>query len=115
MKTTFLTIVLALMCSGVRAQTAEFKCPTPGTTVEFTGSGQTVWLAQQGQMCVSAKDVTVPVELLPTTGSRQRCRNLRINRRPFPSRLSRGSSGLCLSAGRFPCAMRDPAMRPASL
>lgn len=51
MKTTFLTIVLALMCSGVRAQTAEFKCPTPGTTVEFTGSGQTVWLAQQGQMC----------------------------------------------------------------
>lgn len=41
----------AAALSPVRAQTADFKCPKPGTAVEFADGGATVWQAQEGSSC----------------------------------------------------------------
>ena len=33
------------------AQTAEFKCPSPGTIVEFSDGQRTTWVGQEGNVC----------------------------------------------------------------
>jgi hypothetical protein len=40
-----------LMCVGAWAQTAEFKCPKPGTVVEFGDGARATWLSQEGNIC----------------------------------------------------------------
>lgn len=44
-------MVTALFCSGAMAQTAEFKCPKPGTVVEFADGARATWLSQEGNIC----------------------------------------------------------------
>ncbi len=52
---------IALAVHTASSQTAEFKCPSPGTTVEFTGGPIVIWLYQDGKICKrSAKRVGLP-------------------------------------------------------
>ena len=41
----------AVACLGAAAQTAEFKCPKPGTVVEWANGARTTWVGQEGNFC----------------------------------------------------------------
>lgn len=41
----------AAACLSAAAQTAEFKCPKPGTTTEQADGGRVVWQGQEGNYC----------------------------------------------------------------
>jgi hypothetical protein len=43
--------VIALNAVDAVAQSAEFKCPAPGTVVEFSNGQKTLWLSQDGNTC----------------------------------------------------------------
>ena len=56
-------VALAIMVGSTEAiaQTAEFKCPTPGTIVEFSDGRRTTWVAQEGNTCrLQSKPPTGP-------------------------------------------------------
>jgi hypothetical protein len=45
-------VASALACAApALAQTANFKCPAPGTRIEFSDGGQTTWTGQDGNSC----------------------------------------------------------------
>jgi hypothetical protein len=44
-------LVSALMCSTALAQTAEFKCPRPGTVVEFSDGQRVTWQEAEANYC----------------------------------------------------------------
>lgn len=41
----------AAACLGAAAQTAEFKCPKPGTTIETATGERVVWIGQEANYC----------------------------------------------------------------
>jgi hypothetical protein len=44
-------VASALFGSGAMAQTAEFKCPKPGTVVEFSDGARSTWQGAEGNYC----------------------------------------------------------------
>lgn len=43
--------VIALNAVDAVAQSPEFKCPAPGTVVEFSNGEKTLWVSQDGNTC----------------------------------------------------------------
>lgn len=50
-RTVALFTVIALNAVDAIAQSAEFKCPAPGTVVEFSNGQKTLWASQDGNTC----------------------------------------------------------------
>jgi hypothetical protein len=44
-------VALVLIGGGAAAQTAPFKCPKPGTALQFSDGGSTTWVGQEGNYC----------------------------------------------------------------
>lgn len=61
------------------AQTAQFKCPAPGTIVEFSDGQRTTWVGQEGKFCrlqqkgrdgtEAARNWFAPAAILTAAGS----------------------------------------------
>ena len=51
MPSTLMTVIGLLISCEAAAQTAEFKCPTPGTVVEFSDGQRTTWIGREGNFC----------------------------------------------------------------
>lgn len=65
----------AAALSPAMAQTAQFKCAKPGTTVEYSDGGRTVWQSQEGDACRSITrqpngTETVSIWYAPTLSAR---------------------------------------------
>lgn len=59
MRTIFGAITVFLVATSAFGQTAQFKCPSPGTVVEFSDTSRSTWLSQEGVICkISFKDRT---------------------------------------------------------